>query len=220
MVRKNRTAVAKPSSLQNNAIKWKGEYLKAINSGDNKAKKRVEKKYNRPDVRKALLALFDNKCAYCEWPLDKTTLRIEHFRPKKFYPKQCFEWNNLLPSCETCNSKEFKGDLFPLATAGGPIINPSLEDPNTFLEFIYDPAINHAFINAKSIRGKTTITTLGLDRKTLACRRSKEVERFYRLAMVSNLSQDVFNVLHALVTDEQTSYRAFFIPIAQAFNII
>ncbi len=97
------------------------------------------KAYKEDDVVAALRAMFNKKCAYCEFnyaaggPED-----IEHFRPKggvivngklvqPGYYWLAAAWSNLLPSCIDCNrkrAKEFidrttgvsgKANLFPIA---------------------------------------------------------------------------------------------------------
>lgn len=97
------------------------------------------KAYKEDDVVTALRAMFNKKCAYCEFnyaaggPED-----VEHFRPKggvvvngklaqPGYYWLAAAWSNLLPSCIDCNrkrTKEFtdgttgvsgKANLFPVA---------------------------------------------------------------------------------------------------------
>lgn len=69
--------------------------------------------YGDPEVRACLLELFHYKCAYCESRIEKC--EVEHYRPKgrvdgsahPGYYWLAYEWENLYPSCESCN-KTFK----------------------------------------------------------------------------------------------------------------
>lgn len=74
------------------------------------------KVYKSEDVKKALLGLFHNKCAYCEVTLARQPIDVEHYRPKGGYydgappalrqPGYYWlaaDWTNLLPSCIDCN---------------------------------------------------------------------------------------------------------------------
>ncbi|WP_242416440.1 hypothetical protein [Sphingomonas panni] len=69
--------------------------------------------YRHPSVARALAEMFEDKCAYCETSVAGTgTARIEHFRPKggaldvpdhPGYWWLAHDWENLLPSCASCN---------------------------------------------------------------------------------------------------------------------
>lgn len=75
--------------------------------------------YRNGDVKDALNAIFNNKCAYCESDVRATEPGdVEHFRPKGVitvrepdgkvvkrpgYPWLAAEWSNLLLSCTFCN---------------------------------------------------------------------------------------------------------------------
>ena len=50
------------------------------------------------------------RCAYCESPLLKGALAIEHIAPKGLYGEFCFEPYNLVTSCTSCNSTANKGE--------------------------------------------------------------------------------------------------------------
>jgi hypothetical protein len=94
-------------------------------------------------LKEWLLAnVFNDKCAYCETRLPRSTYHGDHFRPKKavaFLPEgqkhqqkaQCtdgcggmvkhpgyfwlaYAWQNLFPSCGYCNTGEGKKTLFPV----------------------------------------------------------------------------------------------------------
>lgn len=88
-----------------------------------------------------LLALFDEKCAYCETQLTSNQPGdVEHFRPKgrvvgeDFKPIKisfeghdvehpgyfwlAYDWTNLLPSCIDCNRYRIHGKPTPVGAAG------------------------------------------------------------------------------------------------------
>jgi len=136
MIHVDRTAT--PASLDGATSKGQLETKDAIKAI--KAGAAFEfKAYKGSDVVATLRAMFNKKCAYCEFnyaaggPED-----VEHFRPKggvvikdklaqPGYYWLAAEWRNLLPSCIDCNrkrTKEFadattgvsgKANLFPVA---------------------------------------------------------------------------------------------------------
>ncbi len=75
--------------------------------------------YKAPEIKQALLAMFDGKCAYCEETLSGQPGDVEHFRPKSEitdgaktirpgYYWLAAEWTNLLPSCRDCNGERMQ----------------------------------------------------------------------------------------------------------------
>jgi len=111
--------------------------------------------YGAESVKQALRRAQYHKCCYCE---DKKFLAtsygaVEHYRPKgavqqargqkKEYPGYywlAYDWNNLLFSCTTCNTK--KRDLFPLrdnnARARSHADDIAMEQP-----FLVNPAVDN-----------------------------------------------------------------------------
>jgi uncharacterized protein (TIGR02646 family) len=111
--------------------------------------------YGAESVKQALRRAQYDKCCYCE---DKKFLAtsygaVEHYRPKgavqqargqkKEYPGYywlAYDWNNLLFSCTTCNTK--KRDLFPLrdnnARARSHADDIAMEQP-----FLVNPAVDN-----------------------------------------------------------------------------
>lgn len=102
-------------------------------------KPKISDHYKKQKQR--LLEIFNNKCAYCETPIEPGEPGdVEHFRPKGAVleddgtPVTCteangheydhpgyywlaYEWTNLLPSCRNCNTRgkeSGKGNFFPL----------------------------------------------------------------------------------------------------------
>ena len=94
--------------------------------------------WSRPLVRKTLWKMQHEKCCYCEAKikLHGPTQNIEHHYPRKKYPEQKNNWNNLLHSCADCNQD--KSCDFPLNAEYVPlIINPSDDniDPEDHITF-------------------------------------------------------------------------------------
>jgi uncharacterized protein (TIGR02646 family) len=75
--------------------------------------------YSSPEVKEALIKLFNNKCAYCESIITNHPGEVEHFRPKnqvKDSDKQiekpgyywlAADWKNLYLSCIDCNRRRY-----------------------------------------------------------------------------------------------------------------
>lgn len=79
-------------------------------------------------LSESLLGFSNNKCAYCERKLNRGTLTVEHFHPRKSAPKEVLEWNNLLPCCKECNTNK---DNFN--TMVEDFIDPCTDDPSLYL---------------------------------------------------------------------------------------
>lgn len=104
------------------------------------------------------------RCVYCH---DSHGSDIEHFRPKSVFPHQIFVWDNFLLCCTECG--RFKGDKFPTDDGGALLIDPTIEEPWTHLDF--DPVVG-ALVPRFSVEGPTTsakgeatVQVLQLDRR-------------------------------------------------------
>lgn len=72
------------------------------------------------------------RCMYCN---DSRGTDVEHYWPKAPYPEKAFLWENMLLACTGCNRK--KADRLPLDSQGQALlIDPSVDDPWEFLDFI------------------------------------------------------------------------------------
>jgi uncharacterized protein (TIGR02646 family) len=149
----------------------------------------AESKYKHKSIKAALVKMFCGKCAYCESKITHIEYgHIEHYRPKsgpEGRPKLTFVWSNLLLACGICNGAEHKGDRFPTASQGGPIVNPCNDDPVAHLNFHYDAVTKLASVYGVTPRGKTTVELLGLNRPLLREYRSKHVQRLVVLATLA-----------------------------------
>ena len=151
--------------------------------------------YAHPSVKSALLAAQHRKCCYCESEFRGTSYgAVEHFRPKGAvrtghgmpilhpgYYWLAYEWENLLVSCEVCNTN--KGTLFPLVDESkrarshhdpvdeeAPVfVDPASEDPAVHIQF------RRAEVVHLSDRGLRTIKGLGLRRSELEDARAEHL---------------------------------------------
>lgn len=99
----------------------------AIYKADNK-----KSVWKEPYIESRLVEMSHNKCCYCECKLGEESkyLEVEHFHDKHTYPDEVVSWDNLLPSCKTCNGTKGTHD-----TIANPIVNPSVDNPRDYLGF-------------------------------------------------------------------------------------
>ncbi|WP_052393444.1 retron system putative HNH endonuclease [Pseudomonas rhizosphaerae] len=186
----------KPQILKQNETTWTADYLAAKASGDTDAIDAAERKYRHKEIKNALRDMHQRKCAFCESFIEHVSYsHIEHFKPKKRYPKMLVRWSNLLLACGVCNGTAYKGEKFPTAAQDGPLINPANENPDDFLTYLFDPVANVALVGYKHPRGKTTIDTLGLNRPDLAkdirCQVVKKLFALRKIIDQPNVQDDV-----------------------------
>lgn len=124
--------------------------------------------YGAQDVRDALHAMQQGKCAYCEKPIERKHAHVDHFRPKTLaternaqrnvlskrpgYHWLAYVFDNLLLTCANCNNA--KWDQFPLTKGAKPLpvgklakqakerallIDPTVLDPKRDIAFVEDP---------------------------------------------------------------------------------
>jgi len=184
-----------PEILTKKYRKWTQELLE---TQDSEKKKRIEKRYNKPHIRKVLREMFHNKCAFCERKLTGGD-RIEHFRPRKLFPELTFEWTNLLLSCETCNLN--KSDRFPVTSNGESAIDPSLEDPSPHLLYDYNEKLKWVSIYGKNVRGKISIELVDLNRPRLREERFVFILRLKFVALYTQQDLQAASILHDALLD-------------------
>jgi uncharacterized protein (TIGR02646 family) len=151
-----------------------------------------------------LRTLFNEKCAYCETPVNVTEGGVEHFRPKggavnlngekspEHYWWLAYEWRNLYLSCRECAIA--KGNKFPV-TGQRVAINAGLNEIEREKIILLDPCSDDAeahlvfsddgFVTATTERGEVTIDILNLNRERLVAQRREELLSVrYRLLSV------------------------------------
>jgi uncharacterized protein (TIGR02646 family) len=184
VIRVRRTAA--PRAIVRNGANWLASLFAATTKEQVSA---ALGKYKHPEIRTALEQLFHEKCAYCESLITHVTwTHIEHFRPKAVsrYRRYAFTWSNLLLSCTKCNGAPNKGNQFPLAAAGGPLIDPTRDDPSAHFDFDYDITTRIASVIPTTTRGRTTEQILGLNRQALVRHRSDVVRRLLLIKAHAN----------------------------------
>jgi uncharacterized protein (TIGR02646 family) len=158
--------------------------------------------FGAKSVKNALLRIQHNKCCYCESKFRHTSYgAVEHYRPKgsvKQAPGQreeypgyywlVYDWNNLLVSCEVCNTS-YKGVMFPLvddsirarshhhniALEQPLFLNPAAEHPRDHIRFRGDAPEPITEV------GRATIQGLGLQRSDLEENRRHRLMELKRL---------------------------------------
>jgi uncharacterized protein (TIGR02646 family) len=145
--------------------------------------------YGNKEVKDSLIAIQDYKCCFCESKIGHIGYGdVEHFRPKAGwiqgdeqlnkpgYYWLAYEWDNLLLSCQLCNQR-YKKNFFPLVNNSQrslshhdnideeqPVfIHPVNDEVEAFITFNEEIPVA---VNG-DIRGKETISKLGLDRELL-----------------------------------------------------
>ena len=125
-------------------------------------------------------------CFYCERDRYRD---IDHIRPKRHYPEECFAWKNYVYACAICN-QDAKRDTYavflpgddsitefdrslPLDApipAGDPVLlDPREEDPLDFLQLDLETGRFVSIGDARGrIRGEFTVSLLGLNESSLA----------------------------------------------------
>ncbi|APG15554.1 hypothetical protein BKD09_45465 [Bradyrhizobium japonicum] len=87
--------------------------------------------WNKPYIRKSLLAMSRNKCVYCETRIDEESkyMEVDHYYCKDQHPTKVVEWINLLPACKRCNVNKGSYDI----ATEGELVDPTQDDPQQHL---------------------------------------------------------------------------------------
>ena len=105
---RNVSRSSKPRSLSQNARQWTTELLAEIRRSKQSGRPVPDSyydKYRKDDVRDALVNMYGGYCCYCEGRIgDVSYYHIEHRKPKREFPRDTFNWENLHLSCVVCNT--------------------------------------------------------------------------------------------------------------------
>jgi len=113
-----------PAALVRNKMAWTKRWKRIAAAG---AASDWATQAAKRELKKTLLALTWEKCAFCEGRLgSQAYAQIEHYVSRKVDWDRAFEWKNLLPVCQVCNTS--KGD----ADHQGRLLKPDAEDPEPF----------------------------------------------------------------------------------------
>jgi len=138
-----------------------------------------------------------SQCAYCgkEIDADPGSSNIDHFKTRNLFPEMTLEYSNLLVSCNTQDRcSNFKDTHIRSRDEYDNIVNPSIENPNDFLEYLPTGEIV-----ARNTKGQGTINIFNLNHVSLTqCR----LQIMRTLEGIPNLSLDE-------IKDELCEYHCF-----------
>jgi uncharacterized protein (TIGR02646 family) len=140
---------------------------------------------DKAEIRKALVRMQGERCAYCEGPLFAGHGHIEHFRRKnkEHFPELTFVWENLFLSCDSrTNCGHFKDRPSGPAYRSDDLVKPDEDDPESFFYFSVTGEVRvQAEADAASCaQANETIRVLGLNHPALVAQRRKAVARYKR----------------------------------------
>jgi len=95
-----------PECLEANAAKWTDAFVTARQKN-----LKHQFRWPQPDcyqaVRKRLLEMTKTHCAFCDGLLGAESREtVEHFRPKSQFQNLAYQWDNLFPCCDMCQSQK------------------------------------------------------------------------------------------------------------------
>lgn len=143
-------------------------------------------------VRRALLVMSDGECAYCGFLVGHDHMQVDHILPKELFELLAYAWDNLLPSCDTCNRRKLafvperlrgkviverclqahraydhvfdKVHLFLVVAGHDRLIDPTFDDPEEHLTVFMDVP---SYL-PKTPMGRTTYARLFAPRREIA----------------------------------------------------
>ena len=167
---KNVKRRAEPASLVKNAQKWENDLINALTlfkKGGQEVKESLFNRYNKPDVKDALIKMYKGMCCYCETEIGVVSYEhIEHRKPKSLFPAMTFNWDNLHLSCPKCNIEKLNK-----WNSNKPILDAVLDVPID-RHLTYKSTGTGLRRWAKSERGKVTINHCKLNRSKLKISRT------------------------------------------------
>lgn len=135
--------------------------------------------YRHSDVKAAVLAETNGKCAYCEAKITHVYFGdVEHIKPKSRFPDQSLVYGNLTLACAICNNR--KGNYFD---GQAPILDPYADSPEEHLVGLG----SFVWHRNGSALGQRTIDLLALNRDQL-CEKRED-----RLSSVSAIADRYVN---------------------------
>ena len=166
-----------------------------------------DKKGFKTELREYILLEEQNMiCAYCEQEIesDENSSNTDHFKTRNLFPKETLNYENLLVSCKNKSHCEYIKDKFRLNLSNyNKIINPVIEDPNSFFEYgiVGDILVKNGLTNLENVKAKFTIKVFELNNISLlkARRRVVDVLQSYK-----NQDFEVNEILHFLA-----DYKSF-----------
>lgn len=97
-----------PDCLQQNAATWNQDFA-AVRKINPKHAFSWRSATCYQQLRERLAEMTQTHCAFCDGQLGTESREtVEHFRPKGVFPDQAFEWSNLFPCCDVCQSAKLE----------------------------------------------------------------------------------------------------------------
>jgi uncharacterized protein (TIGR02646 family) len=142
------TAISKPTELTEELQKELTELYK----------KTAKSVWKRKFIEKALLKMSFDKCCYCECNVmeESKHMEIDHFYPKSLYDDEVVKWENLLPSCKSCNGSKGNFD-----TKNNEFLHPIHDNPQEHLYFLG----YRLKVKSNSLKAKNLLENIGLNDK-------------------------------------------------------
>lgn len=142
-----------------------------------------ESVWNREDIKTSLLAMSFGKCCYCECKVTRqgVYVEVEHYVPKKIEPSSVLVWENLLPSCKTCNGAKSTYNTFV-----NPIVHPVHDIPKVHLQM----KENVILVRNGSLKGKNTLAS---------CLKPKNIKLLNDREEVCNRTEEAISTLDSLI---------------------
>ena len=150
------------------------EKLKPFIGGEWDIKNNADITQFKESLKSQLLAIQDQKCAYCGLPFEETgKTEIEHFAPKggskrPRHPEFAFTVNNLVLSCNLCNSPVKKGNYDTIEVKNADygsctfkIVHPYFDDHS--LHYAWTNDSKQVLIQGISVKGLESIRVFKLD---------------------------------------------------------
>lgn len=104
-------------------FKERSEKAKNLFSSKNK---KGNKTFDAIKVKLTAMCSGAERCVYCE---DSKADEVEHVFPKDLYPGKCFDWNNYVYACGTCNGpKNNKFAVFRSDNGAFQLVNKKVND--------------------------------------------------------------------------------------------
>jgi uncharacterized protein (TIGR02646 family) len=95
-----------PESLRTGAPQWTEEFVaRRLENPKHRFSWRSDDCYQQ--IRRTLSTMTAAHCAFCDGPIGvESRETVEHFKPKSRFPELAYEWTNLFPCCDMCQSNK------------------------------------------------------------------------------------------------------------------
>lgn len=159
-------------------IRNKKAWTRRFQTRPHAAKSGWATKQAREVIGEALDRMAHGKCAFCEIRLGTGSYAaIEHYQPKSHFPELSFEWSNLFPVCQVCNTT--KGSQLH----GGALLKPDQDDAELFFSLDIDSGklMPHPSLDPhQRRRAEETIRICNLNRGALCVSRRERLDEVSR----------------------------------------